>query len=335
MCKHSKFLGAILAVSVVLVACSGAFAATLNAYSIMPEKYASQVFAQFTKDTGIKVNFIRFSAGEALARLTAEKANPQVDVMLGGPADTYTAGEKDNIFMPYEPKNVAKNVPAKYRDPKGRWTGIGLIPLCFLTNTDFLKKNNLKAPTSWNDLLLPAYKNGLQMADARTSGTAAERIYSLVAVYGVDKAFDYQKKLHKNVQLYTKSGAGGAMPVAQGQAAAGIFYLVDALEIEQQGFHVVISYPKEGITYGIEASGIINGCKNLTEAKAFEDWAASKKLGQFFIDNKINYIPVVKGVKVTSPALNMKKVKLLELSAEQKGAKREAYIDRWVKEVIQ
>ena len=64
----------------------------------MPEKYASKVFAEFTKDTGIKVNFLRFSSGEALARLTAEKGNPQVDVMLGGPADTYAAGAKDQIL---------------------------------------------------------------------------------------------------------------------------------------------------------------------------------------------------------------------------------------------
>ena len=75
----------------------------LNAYSIMPEKYASKVFAQFTKDTGIKVNFLRFSSGEALARLTAEKGNPQVDVMLGGPADTYAAGVREGIFEAYRP----------------------------------------------------------------------------------------------------------------------------------------------------------------------------------------------------------------------------------------
>ncbi len=78
-------------------------AAELNAYSIMPEKYASKIFAEFTKDTGIKVNFLRFSSGEALARLTAEKGNPQVDVMLGGPADTYAAGIKDGIFEGYRP----------------------------------------------------------------------------------------------------------------------------------------------------------------------------------------------------------------------------------------
>ena len=69
--KRGKFLSIVMALA--LVACFGAAAcaATLNAYTVMPEKYASQVFEQFTKDTGIKVNFIRFSSGEALARLTA------------------------------------------------------------------------------------------------------------------------------------------------------------------------------------------------------------------------------------------------------------------------
>ncbi len=53
----------------------------------MPDKYASEVLAQFSKDTGIKVNYLRLSAGEVLARVQAEKNNPQVDAILGGPAD--------------------------------------------------------------------------------------------------------------------------------------------------------------------------------------------------------------------------------------------------------
>lgn len=332
--KSSKALLLAMALVMAMVVCTAASAAeTLNAYTVMPEKYASKVFEQFTKDTGVKVKFIRFSSGEALTRLVAEKDNPQVDILLGGPADVYTAGQKDNVFAIYVPKQQ-KLTPAEYRDPGNHWTGIGLIPLCFLTNTDFLKKNNVKAPTSWNDLLAPVYKNGLQMADARTSGTATERIYSLIAVYGVNGAFDYQKKLHKNVQLYTKSGAGGALPIAQGQAASGIFYLVDALDIVQQRYPVVITYPKEGVTFGIEATGMIAGAKHPKEARTFIDWATSPKLGQFFVNQKINYIPVVKGVKITSPALDMSKVKLLKVGAEHKGDMRKKYIERWVNEVI-
>ncbi len=227
------------AMALALVTGSVNAAEQLNAYSIMPEKYASKVFSEFTKDTGIKVNFMRFSSGEALARLNAEKKNPQVDVMLGGPADTYAAGVKEDIFEQYRPKD-SDAIPASLRDPQNHWTGIGIIPLCFLTNTKFLEKNNMKAPETWNDLLDPHYKNNLQMADARTSGTATERIYSLVKVMGEDPAFAYQKKLNGNIQMYTKSGAGGAMPIATGQCASGIFYIVDALDIKQQGYPVVI-----------------------------------------------------------------------------------------------
>ena len=72
-----------------LVLSSSVLAADLNLYVTMPEKYAAQVLNQFTKDTGIKVNHLRLSAGEVLARVQAEKSNPQVDAILGGPADIY------------------------------------------------------------------------------------------------------------------------------------------------------------------------------------------------------------------------------------------------------
>ncbi len=316
----------------------GLFSATvtaeqLNAYSIMPEKYASKVFAEFTKDTGIKVNFLRFSAGEALARLTAEKKNPQVDVMLGGPADTYAAAKKDDIFEPYRPKD-SDAIPAKFRDPENRWTGIGIIPLCFLTNEKFLEKNGMKAPTKWDDLLDPKYKNNLQMADARTSGTATERIYSLVKVKGEDAAFAYQKKLNDNIQMYTKSGAGGAMPIATGQCASGIFYIVDALDIKQQGYPVVITYPEDGVSYGIEGTGIVKGAKNMDAAKKFVDWAASKKFADFIVANKINYVPTRTDVKTDNPILDLKKINMKEVDVAWKGEKRKEYTNRWINEVI-
>ena len=307
----------------------------VSVYSIMPEKYATQVFAEFTKDTGIKVNFVRLSSGEALSRLIAEKNNPQVDALWGGPSDTYDAGIDEGIFEQYKPSEADK-IPANYRSPDNWWTGIGIIPLCFLTNTDFLEKNNLPVPTSWDDYLHPAYVNGLQMADARTSGTATERIYSLVKARGSeDAAFDYQKKLNKNVQLYTKSGAGGALPAANGQAAGGIFYLVDALDIVSQGYPLVISYPKEGVTYGVEGSGIVKGCKHPAAAKKLMDWASTKKLGDFMVANKIFYIPTRPDVVVSDPALDMTKMSLIDASSIWKGEKRQEYVERWIAEVIQ
>ncbi len=307
---------------------------TLNVYSIMPEKYATIIFEEFTKDTGIKVNFVRLSSGEALARIIAEKGNPQVDALWGGPADTYEAGILEDVFAQYVPAQ-AEEIPARFRSPDGYWTGIGVIPLTFMSNTKFLAEKGLKPPTSWNDLLDPAYRNSLQMADARTSGTATERIYSLVQAFGEDEAFEYQKKLHQNIQLYTKGGAGGAMPVATGQAAAGIFYIVDALDIQQQGYDLQISYPKEGVTYGVEAAGVIKGAKNRVAAEELMDWASSARLGEVMVENRINYIPTRPDVEVTNPALDMSKVNLLEADASWKGENRSRFVERWIEEVVQ
>lgn len=327
----SKKLSALLAGLVVLTA--SANAAELNAYTIMPEKYASQIFAQFTKDTGIKVNFLRFSTGEALARLTAEKGNPQVDVLLGGPADMYAAGITEGILEAYRPAD-SDAISSAYRDPNNYWTGIGLIPLCFLTNTKFLEKNKMQAPTKWADLLDPRYKNNLQMADARTSGTATERIYSLVKVMGEDEAFKFQKAMNANVQMYTKSGAGGAMPIATGQCASGIFYIVDALDIQQQGYPVTITYPEDGVSFGIEATGVVKGGKNNAEAKKFVDWVTSKKFAEFIVANKINYVPTRNDVKTSNPILDLTKIKTISVDVTWKGEKRKEFTQRWINEVI-
>ena len=112
-------------------------AAELNVYASMPEKYASQVLEQFTKDTGIKVNFLRLSSGEVLSRLQAEKSNPQVDVLLGGPADYLEVAKNEGLTAPYKPKG-SDFIPAEFKDPQNYWTGIGIMPLAFITNNNFL-----------------------------------------------------------------------------------------------------------------------------------------------------------------------------------------------------
>src|SRR6266498_2503245 len=233
-------------------------AETINAYSIWPENWARPMFEEFEKASGIKVNFVRFSSGEALARVVAEKNNPQVDVLFGGPVETFAAGINEGVFEPYKPPSFSR-LPARFRHPDGQWVAIADDPLVFMSNNKFLKEHNLKPPASWEDLLNPAYRNMLQMADARTSGTAVTRLFSILEVYGrnEDKAFDYMKKLRKSVQVYTKSGGGGTLPVGLGQAGAGIFFIVDALDTQAKGYDVTISFPREGIGTSAEAIALI------------------------------------------------------------------------------
>ena len=201
-------------------------------------------------------------------------------------------------------------------------------------NTKFLKDHGLEAPASWEDLTNPAYKNQLQMADARTSGTAMYRILSLIQAMGEDKAYEYQKKLNENVQVYTKSGAGGALPIGRGQAAGGIFFLVDALEMQQKGYDVTISYPKDGVVAGIEAMALVKGAKQPELAKKFLDWASTERMQRIYEKSQINLIPSNPEVQISNPGLDMSKVNVLPLDIKWAGENRDRLVERWVDEVL-
>ena len=309
---------------------------TVNVYSIWPENWARPMFEEFEKATGIKVNFVRFSSGEALARVIAEKNNPRVDVLFGGPVETFAAGINEGLFEPYKPPSFAV-LPARFKQADGQWVAIADDPLVFMTNDKFLKENGLKPPASWNDLLAPPYKNMLQMADARTSGTAVTRIFSILEVNGRDEnqAFDYMKKLRPNVQLYTKSGGGGTLPVGLGQAGGGIFFIVDALDTKAKGYDVSISFPKEGIGTAAEGIALIKGAKNPELGKKLIDWASSPAMQNQFAKYKVNFVPAHPDVKI-EPSLAdvLKGAKIFPIDADYAGANRKRIVDRWVAEVL-
>jgi iron(III) transport system substrate-binding protein len=326
----------VVVVALAMLAAGSARAAeTLNAYSIWPENWAKPMFEEFEKATGIQVNFVRFSSGEALARVIAEKNNPRVDVLFGGPVETFAAGVKESVFEAYKPPSFAA-LPARFHQPDGLWVAMADDPLVFMSNNKFLKDKGLKPPASWEDLLDPAYRNQLQMADARTSGTAVTRIFSVLEVNGrdEDRAFAYMKKLRPNVQVFTKSGGGGTIPVGLGQAGAGIFFIVDALKTKQEGYDVSVSFPREGIGTAAEAIALLKGAKNPAAGKKLIDWATSPAMQVLYAKYKINFIPAHPEVKV-DPGLAevLKGAKIFPIDENYAGANRKRIVERWVKEI--
>jgi iron(III) transport system substrate-binding protein len=110
---------------------------------------------EFEKKYGITVNYVRMSSGEALARIQAEKANPQFDIWWGGPIDSFIAAKKDGLLEAYNSPNF-KNLldQNKFKDKDNTWAGIYVGTLGFATNKNWLAANpGVKAPTSWDDLL--------------------------------------------------------------------------------------------------------------------------------------------------------------------------------------
>lgn len=306
----------------------------LTVYIGFQEDHAVKAIEQFSKDTGIKAEMIRMSAGEILAKVRAEKDNPQASVWYGGPADTFVQAVSEDLLQPYV-SPVAEKIDAKYKDANGYWTGVYVGAVGFASNKEFLEKKGLEAPKSWADLLDPKLKGEIVMASPASSGTAYTAIYSILKVFGDEnKGFDYLKQLHPQVQQYTTSGAAPGRMVGMGEAGVGILFAHDIIKYQEEGYdNLVMSFPEDGTGYETGSIGIIKNSKNQDLAKAFVDWALSPKAQE--IGKTVGSFQNITNSDAVGPeqAVDMSKINLIDYNIEEAGSERQRIIDKWSADV--
>ena len=121
----------------------------LSVYTAFPESEVIYYFNKFEEETGIKINYVRLSAGEMLTRVEAEKDNPQATLMFGGSTDNYIAAVDKGLLEPYQSPNLDKT-PEAYLDPTGTWNPIYVGCIAFACNADWFAEKGLEYPTSPN-----------------------------------------------------------------------------------------------------------------------------------------------------------------------------------------
>jgi iron(III) transport system substrate-binding protein len=230
----------------------------------------------FEKATGIKVLMTRKSAGEFYAQLKAEASNPRGDVWWGGTGDPHLQAAEEGLTEAYKSPKMGELQDwaiRQYEAAKGRTIGIYAGALGYSYNTDQLKKKNIPEPKCWSDLVKPAFKDEIQVANPNSSGTSYTMLATFVQLMGEDKAFEFMKAMHKNVNQYTKSGAAPARAAATGESLVGITFQHDAVVQKVGGAPVTIVSPCEGTGYEIGSMSIVKGAKNMENAKKWYDWA--------------------------------------------------------------
>src|SRR4026208_1505998 len=93
---------------------------------------------------------------------------------------------------------------------------------------------------------------------------------------GEEQAFDYLKKLHRNVTQYTRSGTAQAKSVAKGEVGIGVSFIFGLENERQQGFAMVKSTaPCEGTSYEVGGIALVKGSRNREAARKYYDWLMS------------------------------------------------------------
>ncbi len=311
----------------------------LVVYCTVQEEWCRPMVAAFEKATGIKVLMTRKSAGEFYAQIKAESANPRGDIWWGGTGDPHLQAAEEGLLEAYRSPKIAEQhdwAVRHYDAAKGRSIGIYAGALGFSYNNDQLKKKNVPAPKCWSDLVQPAFKDEVQVANPNSSGTSYNMLATFVQLFGEAKAFDFLKQLHKNINQYTKSGAAPARAVATGETLVGITFQHDASVQVAGGAPVTIVSPCEGTGYEIGGMSIIKGAKNMDNAKKWYDWALSVDAQNIGPTTKVAYqVPSNKSASPPPGAPKLSEIKLINYDFAKYGssAERTRLLKKWDAEV--
>ena len=198
-------------------------------------------------------------------------------------------------------------------------------------NTELLAANNLPEPGCWKDLLKPEYKGHVQMANPNSSGTAYTTLASMVQIFGEDEGFEFMKGLHSNINQYTKSGSAPIKAAGRGENTIGIVFMHDAVKQAVSGFPVKVVAPCEGTGYEIGSMSIVDGARNMDEAKAFYDWALTAEAQNLALEVNAFQVPSNTGAKTSPSAPDMSSIKLIDYNFKKYGSssERKRLLKKW------
>ena len=316
----------------VLFAGSAFAAEVVKAYTTMEEPLAKALFDAFEEETKIKVEWVRLSGGEAIARLEAEKANPQASIWVGGVGTQHIEAKLRGLSTPYRSR-VANSIPAKYRDPDNYWTGLYIGPIAFCMNTERAKELGLEMPTSWADLIKPEYAKKVRVAHPSTSGTAYNMITTVIRINGgdEDKAFAYFKDLSKSVEQFTRSGSAPGKSCALGEIPIAIGYLHDQIKLQREGAKIQIVIPSDGTGFETASMSILKDGPDPLNAKKLYDWVLGKKAMDIIA--KWYVIPLSNLATPTDTGFSLEQMKLVNQDDQWDAANKERLLERWNKEI--
>ncbi len=276
-----------IAAALLGAAAVSAHAQELTVYTALEADQIKAYQAGFAKAyPDVKIRWVRDSTGVVTAKLLAEKANPQADVVFGLAATSLMLLDKEGMLMAYAPKGMDQLKPMmrdKANPPK--WVGMDIWASAICFNTVEAGKKSIPAPTSWADLVKPAYKGQITMPNPASSGTGYLMVTGWIQMMGEDAAWKYMDGLHQNVASYTHSGSKPCRQAAAGEYAVGFSFEYRANKTKKDGAPIDAILPKEGLGWDMEAASIMGTTKQVDAAKKLLDWAVTADANKLYAEN--------------------------------------------------
>ncbi|MFF2093005.1 extracellular solute-binding protein [Paenibacillus sp. NPDC058174] len=317
----------------VLAACGGGKSDTAGSsnklviYTPNSEAMINALIPSFEKQTGITVELVSAGSGELIKRIQSEKSNPYADVMFGGAFALFH--DNADLFEKYVSPND-KDLIDGHSNTTGFMTPYVSDGSVLLVNTNLAGDIQING---YEDLLNPALKGKIAMADPANSSSAFAQLTNMLKAmggdYDSDAGWDYVAKLLENLDGKIAGGSSKAhKSVADGEYVVALTYEDPAVSYVKDGAPVKVVYPKEGAVFLDAVAGIVKGSKNQENAKKFIDFLISKE-GQDALGQETTNRPLRKDAAIGDFMTPIDKINVIQEDVAYVAANKPAIVERY------
>jgi len=303
--RHSLSLGVAM-----LAATAGAQAqAVLNIYSARHYQTDEALYANFTKQTGIKINRLDGKEEELVERIKNEGASSPADVLITVDAARLEIADKAGLFQPMNSKLLEARIPAPLRTPN--WAAFSTRARVIVYNKATIQPELVQ---TYEDLASPRLKGQICVR----SGSHPYNLSlgaAMLAHNGEAKTEEWAKGLVANFARAPKGGDTDQLKaVAAGECGVAIsnsYYLArlmrsDKPEDQQVVRALGVVWPNQktwGTHVNVSGAGVVKTAPHAAAAVQFLEYLASDEAQAYFADGN-NEWPAVKTAKVKNAALD-------------------------------
>lgn len=303
----------------------------LNLYSSRHYDTDEALYAEFTKQTGIKINRLEAKEDELLQRMKAEGDKSPADVMITVDAGRLWRAQEMGLLQPIRSAALEKQIPAHLREPDGHWFGFSKRARVLVVNKDKVKAGEI---TRYEDLADAKWK-GRVLIRSSTNVYNQSLVGSMIATLGEPATEAWAKAVVANMARPPKGGDTDqikAVAAGEGDVAVSNTYylarLIGSKKPEDQAVaaKVAVIFPNQndrGTHVNVSGAGVAKYAPNKANAVKFLEYLASKQAQEYFAKGNYEF-PVVGGVALHPVIAAWAEFKEDQLNAAVFGKNNEA-----------
>lgn len=275
----------------------------LNLYSSRHYDTDEALYANFTKQTGIKINRIEAGEDQLLQRMRAEGDKSPADVLITVDAGRLWRAQQNGLLQPIRNAALEKAIPAHLREPEGHWFGFSKRARVFVVNKDRVKPGDL---ARYEDLADPKWKGRLLIRSS-TNVYMQSLVGSMIATLGAPATEVWAKAVVGNLARAPKGGDTDqikAVAAGEGDVAVSNTYyfarLANSAKPEDKAVvqNLAVIFPNQGdrgTHVNISGAGVAKHAPNKANAIKFLEYLASPEAQNYFAKGNYEF-PVLANV---------------------------------------